>query len=125
MLSIESTGSFKNTEDFLKRLSKGDIFASLERYGAEGVAALSRATPVESSRTASSWTYEVRRTSRSYSIVWKTLMLSLVRQLLFCCSTVMAQAQEATCKVVILSTPQLDLYLIGLPPRCGRRLPNE
>lgn len=71
MITVQLSGSFKNTEDYLKRLSKGDIFASLERYGAEGVRALQAATPRDSSKTANSWTYEIRKTRKSYSIIWR------------------------------------------------------
>lgn len=69
-ISFSSRGSFKNTEAFLKRVSSGDIFASLEKYGKEGVDALSRATPIDSGLTAQSWSYEVIKDRNSYSIVW-------------------------------------------------------
>lgn len=68
--SFESTGNFKNTEKFLQRMSRGDIFKSLERYGKAGVQALSAATPKESGVTATSWSFEVKRTLGSYSITW-------------------------------------------------------
>lgn len=70
MISIESKGSFKNTEAFLNRMSKGDIFSALGQYGQEGVNALASATPVDSSKTASSWSYEVRKEGAKYSIIW-------------------------------------------------------
>jgi hypothetical protein len=59
VIEIESTGSFKNLEKFLK--SKGYRFPKqiLEEYAKEGVLALSSATPVESNLTASSWSYEL------------------------------------------------------------------
>lgn len=71
MIVISSKGSFQNTEKFLKRMSKGEIFRSLQKYGQEGVSALSSVTPTESGRTASSWDYEVRIRHGSASIVWK------------------------------------------------------
>lgn len=70
MISIESTGSFENTEKFLKRMSSGDIFRTLDRFGAMGVNALAAATPVESGATAAAWYYEIKRDGRSYSIIW-------------------------------------------------------
>lgn len=70
MFSLESSGSFKKTETSLRRLSKAEMFAALEQYGREGVAALSNATPVDSGATAASWSYEVRKTFGSYSITW-------------------------------------------------------
>lgn len=68
--SLESKGSYKQTEDWLRKIVNGDIFKSMERYGREGVAALRSATPVESGETANSWTYEVKQDATSYSIIW-------------------------------------------------------
>lgn len=58
-MSYKASGSFDNVEAFLNRMSKEQMFASLNAYGQEGVAALARATPVDSGLTAESWTYEV------------------------------------------------------------------
>lgn len=68
--SLSSSGSFKNTENYLKRMSRGDAFRVLNRYGSMGVEALRSATPVDSSETANSWRYEVERRSGRYSIKW-------------------------------------------------------
>lgn len=70
MIIIESKGDFKNTEKFLRKISKGDIFRSLDKYGQEGVAALSAATPAESGATAAAWSYEVTKGRGQYSISW-------------------------------------------------------
>lgn len=70
MLKIESRGSFQKTERFLKKMSKGEIFRVLERYGREGVAALRSHTPSESGQTANSWSYEVKNDNRQASITW-------------------------------------------------------
>ena len=70
MISISSKGSFKNTEKFLQSMSKGDIFRSLDKYGQEGVVALSAATPSESGATAAAWSYEVTKGRGQYSISW-------------------------------------------------------
>lgn len=70
MITISSKGDFKNTDKFLKTMSQGDIFDSLNMYGQEGVTALSRATPKDSGLTAGSWTYEVLKTRGTYSIIW-------------------------------------------------------
>lgn len=70
MISFTSTGSFKNTERFLTRMSRGDILRELDRYGAMGVSALRSATPVDSGATAASWGYEVTRSRGSWSIAW-------------------------------------------------------
>lgn len=70
MIVVKHSGNFDKTERFLKKMSKGDIFKSLDRYGQKGVSALAAATPRDSGKTASSWSYEVQMGSDSYSIIW-------------------------------------------------------
>lgn len=69
-LSLESSGSFKNLESFLTKMAKGEIYKSLERYGKEGAAALSRVTPIDSGETSALWTYKVKQSRGAYSIEW-------------------------------------------------------
>lgn len=71
MLSFESKGSFKKTEDLLNRIGKGKIYAILESYAEQGVAALAAATPFESGETADGWYYEIIHTSKSHQIIFK------------------------------------------------------
>ena len=70
MISFESSGSFQNTERFLKRMKQGEIFRELDRYGQMGADALASATPLDSGETASSWGYEIQRSGKSFSISW-------------------------------------------------------
>lgn len=42
----------------------------IERYAKAGVDALSSATPVDSSNTANSWGYEVKKQGKSVTITW-------------------------------------------------------
>jgi hypothetical protein len=67
---ITQKGSFKNTEQYLSRLSKSDLFATLNRYGSLGVSALSNATPQRTGLTAESWYYEIVQRKGYYSIRW-------------------------------------------------------
>lgn len=69
-ISLESRGEFQRTEKFLSRMSKSDIFSTLGSAGTRGVRALASATPAESGATAAAWSYEVKKTGRSYSIIW-------------------------------------------------------
>jgi hypothetical protein len=72
VISIESKGSFKNTDAFLERMKHADIMNALAKYGQEGVWALARVTPTETGKTAASWAYEVVEEHRKvYSIIWK------------------------------------------------------
>lgn len=70
MIIFESKGDFRNLERFLKTMSKRDIFKSLDKYGRQGVAALSSATPTDSGLASSSWNYQVQVGSDSASITW-------------------------------------------------------
>lgn len=70
LVRITSTGSFRNTERFFQKMSKGDIFDSLENAARQGVDALSSATPRDSGVTADSWGYRIDKRFGSYSITW-------------------------------------------------------
>lgn len=70
MSFIELSGSFANTESFLKSMLKFDLASILNKYGEEGVAALRTMTPKETGRAASSWGFEVVKSSSSVAIYW-------------------------------------------------------
>ncbi len=62
MISFRHKGDFSKTERFLKRAKNASRPTNLDKYGQEGVAALSSATPVETGVTAGSWYYEIEKT---------------------------------------------------------------
>lgn len=63
MIRVKTKGDFKNTELFLKKYTNnGNIMPILEKYGARGVELLQQATPIDSSKTATSWGYEIEST---------------------------------------------------------------
>ena len=70
MFSVTSSGSFDNTERFLKKLARGDMFNGLEQLAQEGVGALASATPVDSGLAADSWTFSIERSMGSCRIFW-------------------------------------------------------
>lgn len=70
MIVFTQKGDFKKTEKFLNKASKEEYFRKLEKYAREGVKALSAATPVDTGKTAASWSYEIRQTKGSVSIYW-------------------------------------------------------
>ena len=70
MITFTSSGSFKKTESFLHFLHEMELTATLKKYGAEGVQALSAATPVDSGLTAASWDYQVIHKGSEWSIIW-------------------------------------------------------
>lgn len=67
-LSID--GDFSKTKSFLKNLSKKQKQLSLDDWGRAGVAALSSATPVDTGKTASSWSYSIEQRNDGVSLVW-------------------------------------------------------
>src|SRR5690349_15044546 len=70
-LNITQRGSFDKTEKFLRRMSDGDLYSTLDQFGQAGVAALAAATPTESGITGQSWYYEIVRRPGYYSIRWR------------------------------------------------------
>lgn len=58
-IKIRQRGNFSKTEKFFERCKNLFKLGILDRYGREGVNALSMATPVDSGKTASSWRYEI------------------------------------------------------------------
>lgn len=68
MISFRHKGDFSKTKQYLGKVKKAIRLEDLEKYGQEGVAALSSATPIDSGKTANSWYYEVDRTNNSVTI---------------------------------------------------------
>lgn len=71
LISVSSTGSFKNIEGFFKRTKKKNLMKYLEYYGAKGVDLLAAATPKDTGETAASWSYEIVEKKSDYSIYFK------------------------------------------------------
>lgn len=70
MITFTHKGDFRNTEQFLKRMSKADFSRVLSGAAQKGVMALAAATPVDSGVTSSSWGYQIKRSRGSFSIIW-------------------------------------------------------
>lgn len=70
MISVKQSGNFDKTERFLKKANQKDYLKILDKYGKKGVDALSKATPVDSGKTASSWGYEIEKGSNVSAIYW-------------------------------------------------------
>ena len=58
------------TDKYFDRIRNRKYLKLLERYGEEGVAALSSATPVDTGLTASSWYYKIENHETSTSLVF-------------------------------------------------------
>lgn len=70
MISIRQKGDFSKLSRYFERVREAAKLGVLDKYGREGVAALSSATPVKTGKTAASWTYEIERQNGSVSIVF-------------------------------------------------------
>jgi hypothetical protein len=70
VITVSSTGSFKNTEAFLQHVQKLDVIRILETLAQTGVDALEGATPVDTGLAANSWGYEVTRNGGVYTVSW-------------------------------------------------------
>lgn len=72
MISFDTKGDFSKTFKFLENCKNinNKIRNILEKYGSQGVDALSSATPVDSGTTASSWKYKVKQSGDTATIEW-------------------------------------------------------
>lgn len=68
MISFRQKGDFSNLNKYLERVKEVAKMGDLDKYGREGVAALSSATPVDTGETAKSWYYKIERQNGSVSI---------------------------------------------------------
>lgn len=63
-------GKFTKTSKFFEKCKNLFKLGTLDRFGREGVAALSMATPVDSGITAASWRYRIVNNKYELSIEW-------------------------------------------------------
>ena len=68
MISFRQKGDFSKLTSFLEKAKESVKIGDLDKYGREGVAALSSATPIDSGKTANSWSYEIMNKDGSVTI---------------------------------------------------------
>ena len=68
MITFRQKGDFSKLTRFLERAKEAIHLGDLDKYGRQGVAALSSATPVDSGLTAKSWYYEIENKNGSATI---------------------------------------------------------
>ena len=71
MFELSSSGSFKKTEDFFKKILNTSVDQRLEEFAKMGVVALAAATPIDSGETAASWYYTISRKGKGVTIEWR------------------------------------------------------
>ena len=70
MITFTHKGDFKNAEKFLKSAKDRSYISILNQLGQKGVNALANATPVNTGKTASSWSYSIEESNGGIAIVW-------------------------------------------------------
>jgi hypothetical protein len=70
MISFIVTGDFARIESFFDHVAKLDILSIMDSCGAEGVAALQSATPVDTGLAAGAWSYDTEVAKGFYRISW-------------------------------------------------------
>ena len=68
MISFRQKGDFSKVTNFLEGIKDVFDLSILDKYGREGVAALSRATPKDTGRTADSWSYKTTREGKRVTL---------------------------------------------------------
>ena len=68
IISFENKGNFKNLTSFLERSKEVFNIGILDRYGREGVDALSKVTPVDTGVASNSWYYEINNDAKTGKI---------------------------------------------------------
>lgn len=77
MIKLTNRGDFGATFKYLKFLRSGKYLDVLDKYGQKGVDALSSATPVDTGKTAASWSYQIEDAGKGrLTITWKNTNLT-------------------------------------------------
>lgn len=71
VISFSHQGNFKKTEKFFHKVLERHYMNKLHAFGRRGVKALSEATPVDTGKTAASWTYEIVEEENRLVVYWK------------------------------------------------------
>ena len=68
MITFRQKGDFSKLNRYFERVKEVVKVGDLDRFGREGVQALSSATPRDTGQTATSWEYSIERSSNRVSI---------------------------------------------------------
>lgn len=70
-VTFKQKGNFKKTNGLLERMLEGVHSGKLDKYGRMGVEALAAATPVDTGKTAASWSYKIIRNEQCTKLIWE------------------------------------------------------
>lgn len=76
MITFRQKGDFSKVTHYFEKLKETAKLGVLDKYGREGVAALVSATPTDTGKTASSWSYTIERQNGSVAIVFENSNIS-------------------------------------------------
>ena len=68
MITLQSKGNYSKAFSFLERMKEVGRIGDLDKYGREGVEALSANTPTGTGLLASSWYYTIERTANTVTL---------------------------------------------------------
>lgn len=70
MISFSQKGDFSKLTSFLEKIKEITRMGSLDKFGRQGVEALSAATPIDTGLTSASWEYKIENRKGSTSIIF-------------------------------------------------------
>lgn len=70
MIEISKSCNFEKTIAHLEKMRNAAKKEILNKYGKMGVDALRAATPVDTGKTAASWSYKIQNTGSGVEIIW-------------------------------------------------------
>lgn len=70
IVSFRHKGNFSKARNYFEKLIEASRLKAMDKYGAQGVAALSAATPVDTGKTADSWYYKTSVSNGIYTITF-------------------------------------------------------
>ena len=71
MIKFRQKGDFSKLNSYFEKVKKTVRLSTLDKYGRQGVVALSSATPIDTGETANSWYYEITNTNGVAKIIFK------------------------------------------------------
>ena len=69
-MSLSWQGDYRATKRWMDKMEAGSVADVLRSCGEKGIEALSAATPVRTGKTAASWGFEAKTSSKGVALTW-------------------------------------------------------
>lgn len=69
-MSLSWQGDYRATKRWMNKMEAGSVADVLRSCGEKGIEALSAATPVRTGKTAASWGFEAKTSSKGVTLTW-------------------------------------------------------